>query len=374
MIRIFSENDTSFITNGDIVFQPLKAKIRKVDNGDFYLEFEAELKYAAYLTSGKIAVVDTPQGRQGFRIRNITKMMHTISCKAWHLFYDTYFNCFVEQFPASINRYVYEVLPELMDPENGYLYPDMSQFSVSTTSTKQVLTSGFTRCSLFDIFMDVADRADLHIVRNNFSIVFSDTIGEDRGLTIRYASNLKDITKVENWDNVCTRIYPTGKDGARLTGLQYIDSETQYDLKYSKTYNFTQDYIKREYYQTEAAYKLALESDLRDQATAYLAAYCFPEISYTIKAYVDSAVDIGDTVRVIDEDLDIDLLTRITSYEYNCLSGTYTDVTFGNQLKTAKGLGYLVDNLRHFQQGGIIGTNQLVFNGDGTVSYVPVSS
>ena len=41
MIKIFSAGDTSFSSNGDIVISnALKANVRKVDNGDYYLDFE----------------------------------------------------------------------------------------------------------------------------------------------------------------------------------------------------------------------------------------------------------------------------------------------------------------------------------------------
>ena len=37
MIRIFSPTDTTFSTNGDVVLSPIVAKVRKEDNGEFYL-------------------------------------------------------------------------------------------------------------------------------------------------------------------------------------------------------------------------------------------------------------------------------------------------------------------------------------------------
>ena len=41
MIRVFSPNDKIFTSNGDLVIQTFKAKVHKVDNGDYYLDFEA---------------------------------------------------------------------------------------------------------------------------------------------------------------------------------------------------------------------------------------------------------------------------------------------------------------------------------------------
>ena len=73
MIRIFGPSDTTFITNGDVVVQPIKAKVRKVDNGDFLLEIEAPLDYLEYFAPENIIVANTPQGNQAFRIRSTVK-------------------------------------------------------------------------------------------------------------------------------------------------------------------------------------------------------------------------------------------------------------------------------------------------------------
>ena len=62
MIRVFPPDDKIFTSNGDVVGWPLKAKAHKEDNGDYYLDFGAGIQYADYLVSGKIIVVDTPQG------------------------------------------------------------------------------------------------------------------------------------------------------------------------------------------------------------------------------------------------------------------------------------------------------------------------
>lgn len=38
MIRVFQPADTTFNTNGDVVLRPLRAKVRKEDNDNFYLD------------------------------------------------------------------------------------------------------------------------------------------------------------------------------------------------------------------------------------------------------------------------------------------------------------------------------------------------
>ena len=80
MIKVFGQTDTSFVSNGDVVLLPLKAKVHKEDNGDYYLDLETGLEYIDYLTEGNIVVANTPQGEQAFRIGNVQKTKSGLLC------------------------------------------------------------------------------------------------------------------------------------------------------------------------------------------------------------------------------------------------------------------------------------------------------
>ena len=70
MIKVFGEADKDFTSNGDAVIQPFKAKVHKEDNGNFYLNIEADISYIDILTANRIIVADTSQGARAFRIKN----------------------------------------------------------------------------------------------------------------------------------------------------------------------------------------------------------------------------------------------------------------------------------------------------------------
>lgn len=373
MVKIFDTTDTDFSTNGDIVIQPLKAKVHKEDNGDYYLDLEVGIEYAQYITAGKIAVVKTPQGEQGFRIRSTTKTQYKITAKCWHLYYDLYFNAFIYQYKIDYYKPISEIIEDLTTWTNYYVYPELPQWNITTDSTESVFGASYSRCSFFDALADLVSRTDAHLVRDNFSVLITQSIEQDNGFTIRYGNNLKEVTKVESWDNVCTRCYPTGKEGVRPLMAPFVESSVQYDLAFCKNINFPQDDIKREYYQTQNAYIQALQANLGVVAQEYVDSACYPEVSYSLKAYIDRVVDVGEIIQVKDEILDMDLLTKVTSFEYDCISGLYTDITFGNHVKTAKGLGSRLDLLWREKRGAVIGDNQLVFGDDGVVTYVPIT-
>lgn len=41
MIRVFQPADTTFTNNGDVMPSPLRAKVHKEDNNDFYLDIDS---------------------------------------------------------------------------------------------------------------------------------------------------------------------------------------------------------------------------------------------------------------------------------------------------------------------------------------------
>lgn len=334
MIRLFSSNDKVFTSNGDIVINPFKAKVHKEDNGDYYLDIEASIKYADYLTSGKLLVVDTPQGAQAFRISDTTKKTNKITLKAWHVFYDSKNYLIADSYCVDMN------CNNALDHLNSATEPK-SQF----TTISDVSTIDSFRCvrkSLFEAVKTVQERWGGHVVVDNFNIAIRNEIGVDNGVTVRYSKNLKELTCEENWDNVVTKLLPVGKDGILLNNQDssqsiYVTSEKQWEIPYTKTVSFSQDDIVEENYSSDTEYKKALVEDLRSQAQEYVNNNCLPKVNYTMKANLEKITDIGDTVEVIDERLNVNLMTNVIAFEYDCILKKYTEIEFGNFKKSLSG-------------------------------------
>lgn len=334
MIRLFSSNDKVFTSNGDIVINPFKAKVHKEDNGDYYLNLEASIKYADYLVAGKIIVADTPQGAQAFRITNLTKKSNKISLKAYHVFYDSENYLIADSYVVDMN------CNNALDHLNRATEPS-SEF----TTISDVPTVDSYRCvrkSLYEAIQTVIERWGGHLVRDNFNIKIMSNIGVDNGVTVRYAKNLKELTCEENWDNVVTKLLPVGKDGILLNDLDasqsiYMTSKQQWEIPYTKTVSFEQNDIEQDNYQDEMSYKQALIDDLKKQAREYLEENCMPKVNYTMKANLEKITDIGDTVEVIDERLNVNLMTNVIAFEYDCILKKYTEIEFGNFKKSLSG-------------------------------------
>lgn len=341
MIKIFGQTDKSFISNGDVVIKPLKAKVKKADNSDYYLTIETGLEYVDYLVEGNIIVVNTPQGDQPFRISNPQKTKSKITVKAYHAFYDSKNYLIADSYVVDKN------CNDALDHLN--LATDNPSPFVTLSDITTIASYRCVRKSLYEAVQTVLERWGGHLVRDGYNIEIRSVIGKDNGVTVRYKKNLKDITCEENWDNVVTKLLPVGKNGILLNALDdtadlYVYSEMQYAIPYTKTVSFSQDDILEEDYQDSdgnvdtEAYKQALVDDLRVQAQTYVDKNSVPQVNYTLKANLEKITDIGDTVEVIDERLGINLLTNVISFEYDCILDKYTEIEFGNFQQTLSGL------------------------------------
>lgn len=334
MIRLFDVTDKTFQTNGDKVIIPTRAIVHKEDNGSFFLQLEASLDYVNELTENRIIVANTPNGNQPFRITNVEKTKFKISCKCNHVFYDS-MNYLIED-SYVVDKSCNDALDHLNNATS-----DVSPF----TTISDITNTNSYRCvrtSLYDAIKTVQERWGGHLVRNGFQIGLYSEIGQDNGVTVRYAKNLKEITATYNWDNVVTKLLPVGYDGLLLPD-KYVYSETQYDIPYTKSIHFDplineEDYQDEDGNLDEEAWQEALVTDLQQQAQNYVDVNCLPSVNYTLKANLEKITDVGDTIEVIDERLGINLLTNLISYDYDCILEKYIELEFGNFTPQLSGL------------------------------------
>lgn len=138
--------------------------------------------------------------------------------------------------------------------------------------------------------------------------------GTDSGALFCYKKNMKSIQRVIDTTSLITRLYAVGADGMTFAnindGKPYVEDFTytnEIRIKTLDCSNFTNPYQMLEF------------------ANMRLADYSTPRISYVLNAmdltvltgYEHEAWNLGDTVMVVDEDLDLSIKTRIVRREYN---------------------------------------------------------
>ena len=326
MLKLFGTTDKIYTTNGDKILIPTYQHIIKQDNGEFYLDVELSLNYIDDITSNRILVSNTPTGQQAFRITNIEKTKHKIKVKAKHIFYDS------ENYLIADSYVVDKTCNDALDHLNS-----ATDTTSPFTTSSNIPTIASFRCvrkSLYEALQVVLERWGGHLVRDNWNISINSSIGQDNGVVVRYAKNLKDISATYNWDEVCTKLLPVGKDGLLLDDL-YVYGNIEYDIPYTKTVSFEQDINEEDYKDEdgnidEEAYISDLKDDLKTQAINYLNINEIPQVNYTLSANLEKITDVGDTIEVIDERLGINIMTNLISYDYDCILEKYTELQFGN--------------------------------------------
>lgn len=354
MIRLFSSDDKTFTTNGDIAIKPLKAKVHKEDNGSFYLDLETSLDYVDDLTANRIVVANTPQGSQAFRVANVEQTRKKISAKCHHVFYDS--NNYLIADSYVVDKNCNDALDHLNNATDN-----TSPFTTVSDVTR-INSFRCVRKSLYEAIQTVIERWGGHLVRDNYTIAIRNAIGKDNGVVVRYAKNLKEINCEYNWDNVVTKLMPVGKDGL-LLDEKYVYSNTQYDIPYTKCVSFEQNGIEEDDYKdaegnlNEVSYNNALMNDLRTQAQDYVNENCKPSVNYKLKANLEKITDVGDTIVVKDERLGLDITTNVIAYDYDCILERYIELEFGNFKQK---LSNLVDSITSSTQQTIQENNKVI--------------
>ena len=330
MIKVFQATDKYFASNGDKIINPYKAVVFKEDNGDYYCDIEASIDLMDYLKQDMIACVQTPWGWQPFRCDKPEVNGKKVRVRAWHLYYDT----------------------------ENYVIADVNVAGSGCQAALNKLKGGCDSTLPFSVVSDIVDAGSFHCIRKTFADAVNDVlavwsghldrdgwnigiranIGQDRGVTLAYGKNIREITAVENWDNVCTKILPVGKNEV-TTG--FLTSDTQYDLPYTKVVEFTQD-LEQQEGETDEDFTARLQADLRVQAAQYLSDHALPEVNYTLKAHLQNVADVGDTIWVKHPKCQVDVETRVISVKWDAIKGEYKEIEFGNFRKKLSGLNSMV--------------------------------
>lgn len=323
MIKIFNATDTDFKTAGNIIINPLHChEIKKKSLNGWYIEVEIPIKYKEYIEADKLCVVKTKSKLkpQAFRINDsITYTNRKIKFTAEHVMFDS-------------RRYVLlDVRPTNLNGQNGLKYVNertdkTSPFSIDS-NVENVSTAYFIRKTLLESWQVFEERWGGVFEADNWDISFKQSIGKDNGETIVYGKNMQGFEIFEDWSNVCTKILPVGYDGLLLPE-KYLESETQYEIPYTKIVDFQTDL------KTEEQTETNLLVELRNNASKYLEENCVPKVSYTVNSNVNNDLEIGDTIKVLHPFVNI--FTEVLEYEYDLISEKVKSLTFGNYTRDVK--------------------------------------
>lgn len=150
------------------------------------------------------------------------------------------------------------------------------------------------------------------------------------GYQIRYAKNLKGITRTSDFD-IVTKLYPFGEDdlniGSVNGGVIYLTNNT-----------YTAEVLEGIYTNQDKT----TAQELKDDATKYLSKICRPRHNYridqvdlrTLSGYTHESFDVGHMVDIKDEELDTDDQARVIRHRFNVFQPWICELEVGDPLDT----------------------------------------
>ncbi len=344
-VILFNENARDFSTRGlGVLSDIVDPVITEVINGIYDMSFFYPPNGRLYseISSGRIVFAKGPKNYQAFRIKTVEKddSLNSISVRAFHISYDLADNFIEDTFIQNKggDGAIKQLLSKTALPHNFIGTSDIQGPFSSRIVRENVLTAllGKEENSFIS-------RAGGQVERDNFRITWLKTMGEDRGVKIKYRKNLVGLRFKEDYTNIVTRIMPQGFDTLFLPE-KYIDSPLINDYPNISIRKVKFDSIKSK--QINKDDKEALEHQealklLRQKAKEYISTVDKPKITADVD-FVDLAqtveyakykeletVYIGDIVTIIHGPFNLNFKKQVTSYRYDPVEDRYIFITLG---------------------------------------------
>ncbi|MDO4778506.1 MAG: phage tail spike protein [Tissierellia bacterium] len=349
-IKLFDRDEKNFLSRGlGVLVDASDAVITEVINGVYDMSFFYPLKGRLYesIIPERIVYSKGPKNHQAFRIDSIEKndMLSGITVHAMHISYDLAGNFVEDTFIQNRNGdgAIKQLLSKALVPHNF----------VGTSNIQKTFNSRIVRENLLSVLLGDDDnsflsRAGGQLERDNFRINWLSSLGEDRGVKIKYRKNLTGLNFLEDYSGVVTKVMPQGFDGLFLPE-KYVNSPKSANYAIARVKNARFDGIKSKKLSSDEDDAIEHEEAiklLRKTAKEYIEAVDTPTITADVD-FVDlsqteeykhykqlESVYIGDTVTIIHEPLGVEFMKQVTSYRYDPIEERYIMLTLGEDVKT----------------------------------------
>ena len=209
MIILFDENELLFQSLGLGLLKDAKSCVVKEGLND---RFELEMQYPltgsnfSKLALNKIILAKSnPYSQpQPFRIYSISKPINgVVTVKAFHISYDMN-GIIVKPISASTPQTLIDKI------QNGTLLEHPFKFYTDITESKSFKTSNYynMRALLMGSDESVLETYKGEILFDRFNVNILAKRGSNKGASVRYAKNMKDITHEVNYERLYNGVYP----------------------------------------------------------------------------------------------------------------------------------------------------------------------
>lgn len=347
MIRVYNSAERDFRKNGLQVLDRLiiDPVVSEMINGLYQLEFSIPISSSTHIERENIIVAPTPTlDDQAFRISQVRKAngMYHVTC--YHIFYDLTHNMI-----EDINIVSAGASSALDKIDKGCI--DQHPFRFFTDISNKVANCRLVRYNPVRALLGNDDNTFIsrwggEIERNNFNITMKKRLGIDSSVKILYRKNLIGYEADIDYTQITTKIMPKASDGLLLPE-KYIESPkiNNYHTIKTKVIEYSDIKVRDENssdsegMSTEEAY-----TEMRRRAWAEFSENHIdePRANYKVN-FIDleitkefkhlkklESVNLGDKLKVIHKEENLDVTARVISYKYNPVSRRYIEIELGN--------------------------------------------
>lgn len=335
--------------NGDTIIGTLadavSCTVTEQRNGEFELELE-------YLPTGVLAnsiktgavILATPHyggEYQPFRIYNVEKTLTgTIGVNAHHISYDltkVYLKYFTDTtgITATLAAIKTNLIQQSGDTTDWTFTNDGIENETSTFSHPEPTT---VRAALGGVEGSLLDVFGGEFEWDGFSVIIHKNRGEDRGVHIRYAGNLLEFKRTEDFENAYSHVmvyWFNEETGAKTTSLSYpVHDLVASDFTQSRTavINVSDQYESQPNRATLNPVAQAYANKLTSKPTIGLEVK-FVDLNSTTEGGAEAPVLLCDTLHVIDPVRDVSISAKVIETKWNVLLDRYDEVTVGTKGK-----------------------------------------
>ena len=346
MITFYNRNETDFTHNGIAVLDNyiINPVVCEEVNGIFSLEFDFPLNapYADELLQERIVKCPVPEmPPQLFRIsEREAGLGGTFHIVAYHVFFDLTQNFIEDTF--VVNRSGDYAVTQILGAAQ-FPHPFTGGSDISTVNSARFVRRNIVEAFLNgDLGNSFLSRWGGEILRDNFRIEMRRVRGSDNGVSIRNKKNLTGYRSNVDFGTVVTRIMPQGFDGLFLPE-KYIDSPLIEHYLTPRIRVIKYEQVKAAigmYADDEDALPLGEALELlrklaRDEFSvhhidkpnaSYFVEFAPLERTEEYKNFaVLESIAIGDVVKVIHDEDNLDITARMVSYKLTIANGFITN-------------------------------------------------
>ena len=293
------------------------------------------------LIEESILKVQLDYGTEIFVIKNVKKQSRYISVIALQITIYQSFGLWLEDVrPTNTNGQ--GALSHMLTNAIGKKKEIVLQSNISTINTAYYQRKRLQE-ALFSADNSFIDRWGGKVLRRGYTLSINDRIGMDRKVVIRRGKNLTGFEGTTDLDQLCTMAKGVGFDGITHEGYimspladqydQYYPREFKYDDVKVKTENDTEGYDTLEEAQAELIRRVNLEytkNHVDELRAEYNLSFIPLSMTEEYKHLASETIYLGDTVKIQETLLGIDLKVRVISRKYDVMKQKPISMTLSN--------------------------------------------